>query len=270
MRMRRGPVAISIRLFVLAAILCTANTETNAAQVAWQRDIRTAVQESGRVKKPLMIKFTASWCGFCHKMMKQTFSDERIAEHINYCFVPVSVDADQEKPLLDLLGVETLPTTLIVTPQGKVLKRIQGFQPPEKFAGHLAEICNRRPVQGAAYGATAGSAKPQTVQCAFERVCLPSVLDDHALRLGSTDHVVMYRGVTLCFASVDQKRKFLDSPRKYWPALDGICPVTATDNGARVRGNPEMAVVYRGRIWLCANELTRQQFAANPSKYAVE
>src|SRR5690606_22480607 len=56
-------------------------------------------------------------------------------------FVPVEVDADKNPRLVEAVGVEGLPTTVIVSPELRVLKKITGYHPPHELNKQLETIC---------------------------------------------------------------------------------------------------------------------------------
>ena len=41
-----------------------------AEQINWRKDMVEALKESDRVKKPVLMTITASWCGYCKKMKR--------------------------------------------------------------------------------------------------------------------------------------------------------------------------------------------------------
>jgi uncharacterized protein YyaL (SSP411 family) len=115
----------------------------NAQQIAWQTDFQRAAKQAQQQKKPLLVKVGTSWCHYCVKMKHETFQNAHIAEHVNACFVPVSVDADLSKELVRAMGVRGFPTTLIVSPDMKIIQRITGFQSARQFDSHLEQVCQK-------------------------------------------------------------------------------------------------------------------------------
>lgn len=50
--------------------------------------------------------------------------------------------------------------------------------------------------------------------------------------------------------------------------LDGFCPVTLSDEGRWLPGNPQWGVIHQGRTYYCAGPNERAKFLANPERYA--
>ncbi|MEY3457940.1 MAG: hypothetical protein RL215_1097, partial [Planctomycetota bacterium] len=62
-----------------------------------------------------------------------------------------------------------------------------------------------------------------------------------------------------------QRRAFEDDPERYWPALDGTCPLTLLRTDRRETGRLEHAAVFRGQVWLFSTEEDMQEFVSSPS-----
>ncbi|MFN9977132.1 MAG: thioredoxin fold domain-containing protein, partial [Phycisphaerae bacterium] len=81
--------------------------------------------------------FTASWCVYCKRMEKTTFTDRQVVQRVQSSFVPVRIDADRHKELVQKLEVRGLPAILIVSPDLRIIDRISGFQTPEALIQKL-------------------------------------------------------------------------------------------------------------------------------------
>lgn len=241
--------------------------DSSAREVHWERDLNRAARESARTRKPMLLRFTTSWCGYCKKMLATTFRDERVVEQINGCFIPVVVDGDTNPRLSKSLGVTGFPTTLIVSPKLKVVKKIVGYQSAEAMRKHLGGMCHP-PGPAAATAAIAAGDSAAGDRPRFGGYCLVGMLDDRRLKRGDPKHAARYRGRIYWFASAENLRRFASDPAKYLPGNDGVCPVTMVDERSVQMGRPEHAVIYHGRLWFLAKRACRKTFASAPRRYA--
>jgi thioredoxin-like negative regulator of GroEL len=72
-------------------------------------------------------------------MKEKTYTHRELTSLINERFVAISVDADQQRDFIKQMGIQSLPTTLIVAPDLQVLKRLEGFQ----SANQLMQVMSR-------------------------------------------------------------------------------------------------------------------------------
>jgi YHS domain-containing protein/thioredoxin-related protein len=248
---------------VLLALSCRAE----AAHVSWHKDFQQAAQESIRSGKPMLVKFTAVWCGYCQKM-KQSFADKSVSQHLNTCFVPVIIDADSNQRLVNAIGIEGLPTTVIISPDLKVLTKIVGYKTPRELDRYLIKVCNHQEKdEPRVRKTTARPAKAVAVNYAFERICLVSLRDERELKQGSIRYTTFYKGATICFATEAHRRRFQAAPEEYWPALDGSCPVIAVEQNVQRKGELHLGAIYRDRLWFFSTAENRLKFANAPRNY---
>lgn len=261
----------AFQLLALLSVLIFGSQSAEAAQVRWRKNFDKAAQEASRTSKPMLVEFTADWCTYCHKM-RRSFENEQLAQHVESCFVPVTVDADRDEKLVESVGVESLPTTLIISPDMKVLKRITGYKSAQQLTAALSEICTP---DGAIQPATAVNHRAQTqpaayiespagLQFAFDRCCLVSLVESQKFVVGSPEYAVAYRGLTVCFASPEHLAKFQQNPEKYWPLLNGGCPIGFLEEGKLYAGSPKWGAIYLNQLWLFSSGERRQKFAENP------
>jgi len=101
---------------------------SSAGDVQWETDLREAAALARNTGRPLLVQVTAEWCTHCERMKADTYTDTRIRRLLSEQFIPVAVDADDQREFMQQMGIRSLPTTLIVAPDLKILERLQGFQ----------------------------------------------------------------------------------------------------------------------------------------------
>jgi thiol:disulfide interchange protein DsbD len=112
----------------------------------WEHSEADAVNRARTEKRPLMVDFTADWCGACKELSKHTFSDPRVmAQATKAKFVAVKVDAtNDEDPQVDAVKskykVVGLPTVVIYDSTGKERKRFNEFVEPGPFLAAISDI----------------------------------------------------------------------------------------------------------------------------------
>jgi thiol-disulfide isomerase/thioredoxin len=256
---------------MVSACWFAVESTASADKVAWRPNFRTAVGEAGRLQKPLLVEISASWCGYCHKMHDETFTDKRIIKQVNGCFVPVTLDADNDERIVEAIGVEGLPTTVIISPDLKVIKKITGFQSAAQLNRQLRRHClakkSKERLTRPAHNATPAKPVSSVANYAFGQYCLVSMLQQGKLVPGRPEFTSRHSGRLLAFASAEQKQAFDANPEKYWPDLDGLCPVTLRDRQQNRPGDPRMAVIYRGRIFMTADQEAQSRFLDSADQY---
>jgi thioredoxin:protein disulfide reductase len=105
--------------------------------LTWEHSEKEAYERAQREKRPLMVDFTATWCGACKELAKHTFSDPRVMERAGN-FVAVKFDAtDDEDPQVEQVkkkyNVVGLPTVVVYDSTGKERTRFTEFVPADKF-----------------------------------------------------------------------------------------------------------------------------------------
>ncbi len=134
-------VALLAGLLFFTAVGKAMAEDAQVRQVAWQTDLRRAAETAQALKMPMLVKVGAPWCVYCKKMTKETYSNREIADHVNQCFIPVVVDADQNKQFVKAVGVRSLPTTVIVSHDLKIIQRITGYKTARQLGAQLDRVC---------------------------------------------------------------------------------------------------------------------------------
>ena len=105
-----------------------------------------ALANARKENKPLVIDFYASWCIPCQRMEQTTFTDATVKTLLQQCIF-LRIDTDQQPELAKQVGVVGLPDMRLATPDGKVVRKLRGYQDAETFAkdltGLIGEVKNR-------------------------------------------------------------------------------------------------------------------------------
>ncbi|MCH9656642.1 MAG: DUF255 domain-containing protein [Planctomycetes bacterium] len=266
-------------LYLLLFSIClisipSLSNSVQGEEIRWQTNLQQAAKRARAEDKAMLIQIGASWCGFCHKMERETFKDAKVVKHINSCFVPIQVDADESTELVEAIGVPGLPMTVIISPQLKIVKKISGYVPAHEMQGHLNKICvvkHEQPIPARSRPAIQKISRKQVVpEFAFKGVCLVSMLDDQLLVKGESKFHSEYNGRKVCFSSAGHKKQFDSDPERYWPAFGGNCRVSRMEKKQAVEGNPQSGGVYREKLVFFTSAENRDRFSSNPSMYILQ
>jgi protein disulfide-isomerase len=136
----------------LVAIAATVNL-AHAGEDGWTTDYKKAVEQAKSEKKLVLLDFTGSdWCGWCIKLNKEVFSQEKFKEYAKANLVLVEVDfprakeqsaelKKQNQDLQDKYKIEGYPTIIVLNGDGKKVGEL-GYMPggPDVFVAELAKL----------------------------------------------------------------------------------------------------------------------------------
>lgn len=140
-----------MKRLLLSALLLAASTAFAADD--WQTDYKAALEQAAKENKPVLLDFTGSdWCGWCIKMVKDTFSQPDFKSFAKKNLILVELDFPNNKPqsaevkkqneaLQAKYGVEGFPTLILLNSQGKEIARNAGYLPggPKAFIAWVEE-----------------------------------------------------------------------------------------------------------------------------------
>ena len=112
-------------LSVLALLLVP--TLAQAQDVAWRHDFAAARKEAREKQRPMFLDFGTVNCFWCKKLDLSTFRDPAIVRLLNEQFIPVKIDADREPALAQSMRVQSYPTLVALTAEGRTLWRLESY-----------------------------------------------------------------------------------------------------------------------------------------------
>lgn len=105
--------------------------------VQWQPTLETAKRLAGQTNRLVLVHFWAHWCDPCRRMDRDVFSQREVGTAIAASFVPVKVHADQFPKTMQQYGVTSIPTDVILTPQGQMVAKLAG---PTEAADYISRL----------------------------------------------------------------------------------------------------------------------------------
>lgn len=117
---------------------------SSGTKVKWQKSLKSAQRMAIQQDKPIMIVFGATWCTYCHKLERETLGDRRMAAYVDREFIPVLLDYNKDSKVAEILEVERLPCTIILTPEADLLLKLEGFREPKDYQASLATALDKR------------------------------------------------------------------------------------------------------------------------------
>lgn len=113
-------------------------------KVAWF-SFTEGMAKAKKENKYVFIDFYTDWCGYCKKLDKETYSNEKVYKYLNDKFVPIKVNAESNekviyagKPipqseLAKSFGVTGYPAMFFMETEKKPIGQLPGFVAPKEF-----------------------------------------------------------------------------------------------------------------------------------------
>lgn len=86
---------------------------------------------------PVVVDFSATWCGPCQKM-KPVFEEleDTYGDHVNF----VTIDIDQHPELAESFGVSAVPTFIFIDKSGRESERLLGAASPDVLENQINKL----------------------------------------------------------------------------------------------------------------------------------
>jgi protein disulfide-isomerase len=142
------------RLFLIAAAVSLVFAGFARAESDWLRDFSKAQEQAKANHKLLFLNFTGSdWCGWCIKLDKDIFSQQKFKDFAHDNLVLVELDfprrksqpTEERKQNLELAQkyeVLGFPTIIVLNSEGQTVWKFDGYFPggPEAFIEQLQKL----------------------------------------------------------------------------------------------------------------------------------
>jgi thioredoxin 1 len=117
---------------ILCLVLGTALIGRAEIPAGWSTNYSAALSDAGGEQKPALFFFTASWCGPCKMMSRETLSDPAVQQTLSN-IVHAAIDIDEHPDMAAKHGIEAVPTFVMFSAAGEEVRRATGFQEAGEF-----------------------------------------------------------------------------------------------------------------------------------------
>lgn len=231
----------------------------------WYADFSSAQQVAKSSDRPILVHFGADWCAPCKRMEREVLHNPSFLSSLNRQVVPVKVDVDEDRSLARKYGIESVPTDLFLSPDGRVLGVMNGFRTADDYLQRVAAVENQFERQkelffalsdkGASLKATGSDTGPR-----FPTLEAPESDPGRAVRSET--------------APAGQNER--PTGPKLRPRVDGTvllglkgyCPVSLYRDRKWVKGDPKYKWEHQGLTYFLATSEDWERFRMEAERYA--
>jgi thiol:disulfide interchange protein DsbD len=142
-RARKG---VGVLMVVCGLLSVISGFETvEGEHLAWREDFKAAEAEALASGKPMLVDFSASWCGACGELERHTFSNPDVVKE-GQRFVTVRVDLSpgkdnpEKREYLARYAQRGLPLVVLHNADGRESTRVTGFVDADRFVSRLRGV----------------------------------------------------------------------------------------------------------------------------------
>ena len=111
--------------------------------IAWQPYGQAVFAQAQRKQKPLFVLVYSDQCHWCRKYELQSIETDGVQRRLQQDYLPVAVDVLKQPALAKKLGAIVVPTTLLLTPDGKRIAKFHGVVDARDLSAILDENLRR-------------------------------------------------------------------------------------------------------------------------------
>ncbi|QDU55769.1 thioredoxin family protein [Aeoliella mucimassa] len=96
----------------------------STSAITWQKDLDAARAMAERDQKLLLVHFYNDNCSPCRMLDATVFNQPTVAGAVHSHYVPVKLNTNDFPATAERFGITRVPTDVVITPQGQVIKRM--------------------------------------------------------------------------------------------------------------------------------------------------
>jgi len=142
-RVRHMMRGIALVMVLLAVNGCLAGSEDAATgKIQWVSSLAEGLKLAKESGKPIMLFFTADWCGPCVELKKYIFTDKRVVA-ASTRLINVAIDADRDYETLTAYKVRGIPAVFFLDPLGDTVSKYNGDRSAGSFVKEMKALADK-------------------------------------------------------------------------------------------------------------------------------
>lgn len=156
--MKKGIIPVILVLFVVVGSYFAINAKSSNGyegefiNESSRKSFEEILQLAQKNKKKVVINVYADWCGWCKKMERETFPDEKVQEEINKNYYFYSLNGESNETIqydgqkftkaqfAKAFGIRGFPSTIFLNYDSKPITVVPGYIDAKTFANILKYI----------------------------------------------------------------------------------------------------------------------------------
>ncbi|HEY9869131.1 MAG TPA: thioredoxin family protein [Candidatus Obscuribacterales bacterium] len=120
------------------------------SQLVWLNDLSRSLDLARRSNKMVLVDVYTDWCGWCHKLDKDTYSHPDVIKFVNSQFVCLKLDAEdggQGQGFAQKYRVRGYPCIMMLDASGNQRGVFYGYRAADQFPGAVQKALEKGPGQ---------------------------------------------------------------------------------------------------------------------------
>jgi len=110
-----------------------------ADSITWVKTYKDALNLSIEKNKRVMLLITSPTCNWCKKMKRETLTDNEVIKEVNENYISVELSRNSDE-IIDNFSIKRVPTTLFISKNGDLIKKVKGYWNAENFLSWLSDV----------------------------------------------------------------------------------------------------------------------------------
>ncbi|WP_422356433.1 thioredoxin family protein [Roseivirga pacifica] len=132
-----------VSLLLISNLTIANNLETiDFIEVSSEKEWKKAFEKAKADNKVVFVDVYTDWCGYCHKLDNEVYTNEQVISYFNENFINIKFDAETQwgYQKARAYAVDGYPTLLFLTTNEDVYEEIGGFVPSPTLLAYAEEV----------------------------------------------------------------------------------------------------------------------------------